>query len=764
MITLHTLGMRGNVALSSAMTPASMLLLANGMEKPLRWDGLSSAAETAGMPSPEDPVTLTSSANAGAIAGELYAAARFVDRFGNLSNFTPISDPHTPSTVSGTISNATNTVPVTVTTVGNHSLTTGNIVNISGVEGTTVINNSWETTSLSLTQFSLVDSVGNGDYRGGGIVRRGTGTLTYGGLPVSSDPKVVSRQILRTKDGAPSVYYTDIETSDLTSTSLSSTNVDDDLVSAVPAIDLIGNDLAFFYYTQPPAHKAVVVIHGERSFWLVDKPYREGALLLTNGSSAVTGLGTQFTSDMVGRVLYAGGATIGYEIATVPSATSLTLGANYAGTTNPYQSRYAIRMPPEERKRAYYSPVGLPEAVSPSNAVSLPHDPLAGEVTGAFSMGGILYVTCEHRLYKWTYAKDPSTSGDGAIYFTAAIGAVNQRCIVLVDDIAYTLWRGGISAFAGNATDTLHNAIETMFRTGGKYSINWDASEWFHAAYSPDERTVRWWVAVGDSYTPTHAIVLSTVNRRITIERMSVPVGASAVGRYGPEMPVYLGSEAGQVYRSQGTADGLDPNSITATGSVSTVYPRSFIAASGCVLSSAVIGCPVVLSDGRGHQQERVICAVNTSTREVTVTVPWNFWPQDNESWIYQIGGIVWTYRTQRFRFGPSQANVKRTIGVLFSPSTSQQRMTGRIYHGVSESPIIRSDADREGLAGYTLTAGSPDADIDQTQADGFIQQVVDDHREGQAAGPRFMSAEFSGVQNTDPGVLYQIDIEGVTN
>lgn len=62
------------------------------------------------------------------------------------------------------ISAATNTTPITVTTVAAHGLIDGYVVNIAGGTGNTGVNGSWRVSVVNSTQFILYGSFGNGTY------------------------------------------------------------------------------------------------------------------------------------------------------------------------------------------------------------------------------------------------------------------------------------------------------------------------------------------------------------------------------------------------------------------------------------------------------------------------------------------------------------------------------------------------------------------------------------------------------------------------
>lgn len=70
--------------------------------------------------------------------------------------------------------------------------------------------------------------------------------------------------------------------------------------------------------------------------------YKTGTVTVTNGSSTVTGSGTLFSGNVAaGDLFTVVGDNAWYEVAAVGSDTSLTLAANYAGTTGSGKS-YAI--------------------------------------------------------------------------------------------------------------------------------------------------------------------------------------------------------------------------------------------------------------------------------------------------------------------------------------------------------------------------------------------------------------------------------------
>lgn len=67
------------------------------------------------------------------------------------------------------VTGATNTNPIEITTASAHGLTTGNRVSISGVGGNTAANKAWRVTVVDTTHFTLDGSTGSGPYSSGGF-------------------------------------------------------------------------------------------------------------------------------------------------------------------------------------------------------------------------------------------------------------------------------------------------------------------------------------------------------------------------------------------------------------------------------------------------------------------------------------------------------------------------------------------------------------------------------------------------------------------
>lgn len=739
-----------------SQSPDGMLFLRNGIDPVQRWDGFTDQLESAGIPAPATAPTLTGSGT-GDIVGAYRGYVRFLDRYGTPSSLSPLSAEEIASSTSIAVEDATFASPIVVTTGSAHGYSTGQLVNISGVLGNTAANGNWTITALSSTTFSLDGSTGNATYQSGGTILTGNNKITYTNVAVPTDPKITTRQILRNKTGVLTTFYVDVETTDLSSTSFESTNTDDDLSEAVPLEDANGNDLAVSRFNVPSPTKAVAIHHLGRMFAAVVRNYTTGCVSVTSGNATVTGIGTNWVSGMAGRYLDVGDASGPIEIASVASATSLTLTEAYTGTTDPF-ALYAIRPGPDERRELTWSETGFPEAWPSSNSRVLQEDPSAGELTGLMTLRSWLYVLSEYRVSKFSHHIDPRT--DSILTISSQLGCVNDRCWVIVGGIAYMLCYVGVHAFAGNSDEIVSGPIQDLFENtpSSKYGINWKASDHFHAIHDPGEGIIRWFVALSGYYSPHHAICHHLERKTWWIEEYPYPVGCSALAT-GPRPQGYFGTDCKRFGAfGAGTLDGIDKNSGTTGGTVTSSGPNWF-ADSTATFSSTAVGWPVVITDAYGNQQTRIVSSV--SGTKVYVTQPWNVRPRTTAT--YQLGGIAWKYRSPWFRWQHKDVQVDRAMSIQFKPTTTAASMGMRFYRDLSTTPEdISTTAPASSNNGVGSTEGKPTLQITTTKASGYVQHRMDGYKNWWADGSRFVSAEIDGVQGVDPQRIYRIRIDGV--
>ncbi len=674
---------------SHAMHADGLLLVANGIDAVLRWDGLTDEAEPAGVLAPATAPTLSASGS-GTITGTYYALVRYLDRYGNVSNVSPMSD---------------------------------------------------------------------------GVTASSNGTIGYASVPVPTEAKVTRRQILRNTAGQTAVFYVDIDTTDLSGTSFSSTRTDSDLSAeeAVPLLDDNDRPLANLH-APPPDDRGVVAAHLDRMFLAGEEPVSDGSVAMTAGSATVTGAGTDWKETFAGRFLWVSGADKPYEIASVDETLqTLTLEETYAGTTDPYAT-YAIRPALPRRRQVFFSEAGQPESWPTTNSVSVQED--SDEIRALMPKGSFLFILCRRNSYRLTFQDDPRT--DGFVFPATGRGCVNKRCWVRVDDVAYLLDEAGCYAFGGSQeVEEISAPIQDVFEAGPAarpgatpYRIQWSAARWFHAVYDPGSKVIRWFVTLSGTGYPRHALCYDPARRAWWVEEYPFYVAASCTFRLRGEPRVALGGPGGKVYlMGEGTLDGADPAKGTVRGTATSSTPHTLTDTSA-LFDQGIVGAEVAIVAGTGRGQSR--CIVSTTATTLTTKHPWRVRPDTTS--VYQIGGVSWTYRTGWFRFVDSEDETPRRLEVVFEPTEADCTLAARVFFDRSRDPVEWAyDLDSTQSMGFSSEDGDTQLVADLTKASGFVQRRLDGHKELLIDGPRFVQAELSGRSNADPITVYEATIDGAS-
>ncbi len=752
---------------SIAQAPDGTIYIASGFDPVLRWRGISLPAELAGVAAPTSKVSMVASGN-GQIVGTYYAYLRYVDRDGRLSNLTPISAKTVINGNSGDVAGASNTVPIQITTA-NHGLSTGDQIVVSNVAGNTAANGTYLVTNINADTFSLqtldgVDVAGNGTYAGGGSWIGGAEKITYSNLEVPQDAQIERRQILRNANGNTATFYVDVDTTDLTSTSIDSYRADSSLTgqTAVPLFDGNGVDLAVSRYGVPPNDLTSLLHVNGRMFFAGDAEYSQGAVSVTFGSTSVTGVGTEWTSSLVGRLLHVDGVE-GVTISAVDTTNqTLTLSEGYPGSTEPYAD-YRIRSIDTRRRSIAWSESGLPDAVPAVNALIVNADQSLGDITGMFRLGSLMYLGERDRLHVLSFLRNPApqgAGGDGSIFHRTYRGMISQRCVVIVEDMAYILDREGIHQFAGNDDQPISVSIQDLFDRNGYYDwrVRWEHEEFFHAVHDGGQQVIRFFVTLGCTRYPYHAICYAYRTQRWWIEEYPFPITSSTEGEVAGEPVVFVGSTANRVFvLGMGSLDGVDAEDGNTHNGTVTSSTVDSVTVSGATFASSMVGYPVVITSGTGIGQRRTIRAVSGTT--LSVDVPWTKQPDTTTK--FTIGGIQWHWRSRVFRFAPEEKGNARKLFLNAKPGHASDAIRLRTY--LNESATAENWGLGATTNGVTTEQGDENAILDPTKTDGFWTLNLDGNRQSNLDGDRLFEVQIDGVQGETPQQIYSLRIDGVT-
>ena len=672
-----------------AQSESGVVYIADGFNAVQRWDGNTSALETAGVDPPPTAVVIAGSGS-GSISGTYTAYQRFVDRLGNFSNLSPIS----------------------------------NTLTIAG---------------KSQIDYSSVDA------------------------PTSS--QVVSRQILRNASGNTTTYYLDVETTDLSATTFTSTKTDATLTgqTAVPIVDSEGNDLAADRYTVPPEDMPLLLTANGRLLFAGEALYDQGAIQITQSSATVQGIGTNWTSAMAGRYLTVTSETRAPAlIASVDTNTqTITLDAVWPGRTYAYV-RYGIRSDIDRRRGVQWSEAGLPEAVPPLSLLNVARAGGPGDLTAMFRVGSLVYLAESNRTHTFSFVNDPALSdagGDGQVFLSSHRGCVNQRCVVIVEDVAYMLDQQGVYAFRSGGTEPLSGPVHDLFDDEGDYDyhIHWEYKQFFHGCHDVDQEWIRFFVSLDHRRYPHHCLCYDYRQQRWWLEEYSFPICSSCAGQIDGKHVVFAGSSGGRVFvLGGGDLDGIQSQDDgTLSGTVTSGSIQTLTDTSAVFDTMALPGYTVTITAGKGKGQRRIITAA-TSTM-LTVLVPWTT-ALDTTSQ-YQIGGISFQWKSGVFRYAAAEKSNVRQLD-LIGLSGDDGFADLRLYIDRSTTAL------KWGLTavnqGVTTTRNNADALLDLSRADGNWQMRLDGLRQGNLDGPKFVEAEIAGVQAVDRVEFYELTLGGL--
>ncbi len=747
-----------------AQSDFGLLYCVNGFDPMLRWDGQTSQAELAGLAAPTTAVKMAGS-GVGGIVGAYNAYVRFVDRFGYESNLSPISATLNAqsSGATGNITGATFAAPISIASAA-HGLTTGAVVLVAGVGGNTSANGLWTITVTDANDFTLNGSSGSGTYTGSGTWLAGISTITYTNVPTPADPKVVRRQILRNADGEAVTYYVDIDTTDLTTTTFTSTQIDTFLTAgtAVPILDPSGLPLANLNFI-PPSHKTSLASHLSRLFLAGQYNEQRGAVIVTNGSASVTGVGTDWVATLAGRNFYVVGANTSYSVSSVDVVNQIiTLTAPYIDASDSF-ALYSISPAPAERRLVYYTPAGLPESWPPFYALSIQED--NDDISALMARGSFLYILEKRHIYKFTFQDDPAV--DGAIFLSCNRGVINNRCWVLVDNDAYMLDEYGMHKFSSSGTvEPISEQIGEIFRPGSlyKYSVNWAASRYFHCvAYRPQE-TIRWFVALEGDYIPHHALCYNYRLQRWWIEKFPFAVGAGCAGDITNIPYSFLSGESTKTYALwNGTTDIAQPTAGTVRGTVASAGVNWLVDSTANFAISgigSVLNAPLVICDGTGKAQYRKVVAA-TATKLV-LDMP--FLQSLDTTSVYQVGGVVWNWKSTWLRLSTSETQSDRNMEFLFQSTTNPCTMDIRTRTDFGAPDVQKLATTSKQGGGIRTDLGLPDKVLDMTKPTGVSVVRIPGHRETFTDGRRYFQVEIGGATNQDVVAVYELTLAGMGN
>jgi hypothetical protein len=739
---------------SFAETPSGLLLMANGIDPMLKWDGLAQVSAAAGVKPPATALELGGT-GLGYITGKLVAYQRFIDVNGNPSDLSPVSN----LMVAGKdgfvqdVNYDRTTGLVTVRSSG-HGLTGTQALAIDGVAGLSLVNGQWTATVVDEDTFTInALSVATGLYSEGGVWTMGIKTILYGAVPVPTEEKVARRQILRNLSGNVESLYVDVDTADLAGTAFAS-QADDAALARGIAVPLTYGDDDLPHANRngvPPSHKSVIASHKGRIYATADAEYSAGHAEVLFNRTQIQGVGTDWRATFVGRSIYLDGASSYYGITDVDEAAQvITIDRPFFDAPRPF-TEYTIRPESGERRLVYYTEPGLAESWPAYNALAIPET--NDTIVGLLSLGQYLYILERRNIHRLTFQGDPQ---DGYTFLAATRGSINNRTYAVADNKTYFLDEIGIHKFDGQESESISQPIQNLFQTDGfsDLEVDWEADQsLWHAAHDPVRDTIRWFVNMVGQAELVNAICYNYRTDRWWLEEYPTPMTASTNTTFGARRSL-CGTDARRVLcLSEGSYDGVDGTG-TLRGTATSADSTSLTDSSASF--EAVEGAPITIVEGAGRGQTRIIASVSATS--VEIILPWGVIPDWTS--IYQIGGIPWRWRSGWFRFVDHEEDVARDVELVFKPTSVATTLDLLLYYDHDTSPRVWArDIEQDGVR---TIAGDPHITVDLDTKLGWARQRIGGHAGTYSSGDTFVSLEMSGVQAGDPVRISQVVLNDV--
>jgi hypothetical protein len=525
-------------------------------------------------------------------------------------------------------------------------------------------------------------------------------TFTVGThLTASSDAKV--DQIIVEATTAGGTKYYRVGTVANTAAQSLSYNVSDAVLIQGDNVAALTGDFGH----EPPPLFAIACSHRGRLFG-AGSTTRTRTVGVTNGNATVTG--TDFSLEWAGRRIKVGSDTVAYQIASVSSATSMTLTKVYAGSTNASVSASIFSSTPN---RLYWSRELFPEGWK---ATEYARDVLSNrsdEFRGMTSYSGDLWIFGRHSAERLAFTNDPGTSEGQIIPVPGERGVHNQACLIEAEGVLYAWDRIGMYV-CGQSPRHLSKPID---RTLTDY-VDFEYSADFHGVYDPTDRVLMWFFTLYGDTEPHYAACLELDAGRWSLAYFQQAITASTVVPDSEgQVRAMLGDSNGYTwfFGIEGGFDGLPPSAPSVLTTTGTPTSTVITVTQTLPTSPDMAGCVV----RNTANDETAVIQSNTVTTLTMVSPGFTTTPAAAAT-LYA-GEIAFTYESKWFTLGGNTTRVVY-LRIRLHPSSATGKCRVYIYKEWSSTPVVFTSMASDVFPdGVTVTNGASYIEIDLDGGDG---------------------------------------------
>lgn len=333
---------------------------------------------------------------------------------------------------------------------------------------------------------------------------------------------------------------------------------DNDLIANNESMQILNTDGTFYArrFGVPPSYKSAMIIFQDRAIYGVDIEYTAGTVSGTAKSTTLTGSGTAWPSDFVGREILISGQNDLFTIAGWTSATSISLDKPLVGTVSAGTS-YVIRSPRDFQDCHIYSEADEPESCPIDTVLGYVNtlkiqknsSDIADKETGLMPLGGNYYSLRERHIYRINFTRQPDI--DAAINLAGSRGALNNRCWAQLNEVAYLMDDIGCWMFNGSGgPKPLSGPIQDLWRDG---TIDMTGKKGFFVVADRQLETIKFFVRnVGDSASafPSRSYNYHVPTQSWHLETYPWDIGHACHALIGGTVRLLVGIENDQILKS----------------------------------------------------------------------------------------------------------------------------------------------------------------------------------------------------------------------
>lgn len=748
----------------------------NGIERGFRWNGISAAADLAGIDAPSAAPTCNAGGAGALTAGDYTCAYRFVerkpgqlgaDRYSNLSDLTVEtaagSDKMVWSGLSASSQSRVTFVELFRSTVGDASVLY--LVARIGSSGsiTGAANNGGTFRFTVPTGHNLIVGA---SITISGATGAGAGAVNATHTVTATTATTIDVATAYTADASGGTWvlagYTADDDSDAT--------ISDDTAASYLALPVTNADgsLNAYRFVPPPNDRLAAVRFQDRGWFGGVVLYSQGTVSATNGSATVTSSGANLRAEMAGRFIAIEDDSRAYLISSINEGTGdITLTENHDGNLS--GKAYTIYPDPATWDSVYYTEVDELESASTTNEVAIQTNVVdCDRLVGLMPFGRSMFCLKERHIYELTFQRQPKI--DANVGIIAYRGAFNHRCWDMFEGTAFLMDQMGCYAIdVTGAWKPISQPIHDIWRDG---TIDFTKSKWFWVKVDPNERCVYFHVAYsGDTGTYTKRWLKYSIDDGQWMPGGGVhQLGHGCQTELSGRVRILQGSENDQIYLAgEGSAD-----------HIATAVRCPVVSGSGTTLVVTKAGissndwqhASVAIVDGVGRRQIRKVASNGaTSGGNVTITLDVALTTACAAGDVALIGAIECIARTKTYELpggGRGEHLRERSFTVDWTPTANDAQLNVRTYWDADAAAQVY-ERGRDRGDGYKLIEGTSELVIplakDAPSGEGMIPGSVLVEMEGlsQARGHanRSFDLELTLYQGEEQVWIDGLEVEG---